>query len=483
VFLEGIERKYPSELIRDSYIIEGNIIACLWKEPTLYEDWKIEHNDFITEDGAIYFKLGQELYLSGYRVFDIMSVLTYLSDKDDLKKWFEEHGGYKSIEELVVLINLENADKIYDDLNKRNILLSLHDKGFQVVSNLEKFEKFTSELVYQFYDLQLNNIFVKKQLGVKVEDLLIDDAFIDKCNDGDEMGFNYGKHCPILSYTTCGVHRKNLYILAGHSGTGKTSFACANYILPLLEQNEKVCIISNEQNINEYKRLLLGTVISNEVGYYDMTRKDLQRGGFKQNELHWDAVQKGKDFINNYKGNLKFVKLYDYDTSSVKKIVNTLSKQGFGIFLYDTFKADDLSSNTVVGDLVEDSKRLFRIADKEDVAIIMTMQLALWTLDKRYLNASCLSTAKGVKEVCSELILMRSMWDDEYKGETKDIKPYKIIQGTSSKQEIELNKNKKHMIIFIDKTRSGATDIQLIYQSDLQFNKWRELGWCTSHRL
>lgn len=487
LFVTGIEEKYPNSLIKDSPIIEGNVIACLWKQPTLYEDWKLEPNDFITQDGQVYFQMGLELHQEGFRIFDLVTVTNYLENKKALSDWFNTHGGYRAVEEMITLINLDNSDKYYDDINKRNILLSLYDKGFEVVNNLDKFKKLNSEMVYQYYDLQLNNVFVKKQLGVKMEKLIIDDNFIERCNNGDEMGMLYNKFCPLLSYTTLGIHKRSLYVLAGYSGTGKTSFACANYILPLLEQGKKVCIVSNEQNIDEYKRLLLGTVISNVTGYYDMTRKDLQKGGFKNNPEHWKAVKQSQDFWNKYQDNIMFVKLYDYDMNSVKKVVNTLSKQGFELFIYDTFKSDDLSSNTATGDLVEDSKKLFRIADKENVAIVLTMQLAIWTLDKRYLNAGCLSTAKGVKEVCSELILMRSLWEDEYSGEGHDVRGFykKKIEGTDSykKELITTYKDSKYQVIFIDKTRSGETDVQLLYKVDMQWNKWQELGWCTSGRF
>jgi hypothetical protein len=86
-------------------------------------------------------------------------------------------------------------------------------------------------------------------------------------------------------------------------------------------------------------------------------------------------------------------------------------------------KGENLTDGQIWQQLVEDSKQLFQIASKENIAIIPTYQLALHTLNKRYLDETCLSNAKQTKEVCSEIILMRKLWDDEYAGGSKDVSP------------------------------------------------------------
>ena len=39
VFLSGIEKKYPEELLEKRMEIEGNCIACLWKDPLLLDEY------------------------------------------------------------------------------------------------------------------------------------------------------------------------------------------------------------------------------------------------------------------------------------------------------------------------------------------------------------------------------------------------------------------------------------------------------------
>ena len=38
LFVEGVPEKYPEQLLDGRLSIEGNVLACLFSEPTLYDD-------------------------------------------------------------------------------------------------------------------------------------------------------------------------------------------------------------------------------------------------------------------------------------------------------------------------------------------------------------------------------------------------------------------------------------------------------------
>ena len=48
------------------------------------------------------------------------------------------------------------------ELSKNNMLLRLHDKNFPVVDMLDKFSEMNMEQVYDYFDFQLNDLFVGK---------------------------------------------------------------------------------------------------------------------------------------------------------------------------------------------------------------------------------------------------------------------------------------------------------------------------------
>ncbi|ATF13560.1 DNA helicase [Brevibacillus brevis X23] len=477
---------YDNKLVQNREMIEANFIFCLWKNPDLYADYEKEvraDRDLLTEDGRFYFSLGYEMYKLGYKSFDDASIYSYVEDKETLKNGFERRGGYRTVDEIKRILNEENVDRYYDELVKNNMLLKLTDKGFNVITELDKFKKMTSVQLYNYFEYQLDNIFLSRGAGVKIEDLDIDDDFINSCNAGEEMGLSYASACPLLNFHTLGLHKSNVKIFAGFSGIGKTSFCINSYILPILDQGESVVIIANEMNKKAWQHILMATILSHKLEYFGLPRKKQKMGNMNDEQLQ--KMKEAKEYYNkHYKGRLKFAKIYDYSIEDVKKIIRKMAKQGFGYALYDTFKAEDAASTTVTGELIEASKQLLQVAEKENVGIIITMQLAIYMENTRYLTASCLSNAKGVKEVVSELVLTRSVWDDEMPNEKYDIKPYRFKKDsngkfTKIKEEILLNPEKKYRLIFLDKTRNDEGENVLLYQFDGSWNKWIELGYCT----
>ena len=112
--------EYPKELTEGRNAVEASFIFCLWKQPDLYSDYSSinENNDetIKTEDGIFYYSLGKQLYKQGFKAFDNVSVYTFLEDKPTVKKHFDKLGGYKTVEELRSLVDVENIDAYFDQI-------------------------------------------------------------------------------------------------------------------------------------------------------------------------------------------------------------------------------------------------------------------------------------------------------------------------------------------------------------------------------
>lgn len=479
-------KKYPEKLVKDRHQLEGNFIFTLWKEPDLYGEYGkdlVVGKDIVTSDGMFYFALGLEMYKANYSTFDEVSIYSQLKGNEILIKGFESRGGYKTVRDITGILDTLNVDAYFDALIKNNTLMNLHDQGFNVMQDFDKFERMTTSDVYDYFEFKLNNTFLKRGGGVRIEDFDITDEFLEECDSGEGKGLSYGKVAPIMNYHTLGIHKSNVQVFAGFSGTGKSSFAVASYIMPILQQGEKITIIANEMNIKAWQLLYLATLLSSEFGYYGITRKKIKTGNFTEEE--WEWLHKAQKFHrDNYFDQLKFVKIYDYSIEEVKRIIRRQKKLGFDYVLYDTFKAENAASTTVTGELIEASKTLLQVAEKDDVAIIITMQLVINMENTRYLTAQTLSNAKGVKEVVSELILMRKLWEDEYTGEINDVKPFRLKRDgngklTNVKEYMELDTSKKYRIMFINKTRNDEDDLCILFRFDGAWNKWTEIGYCT----
>lgn len=478
--------EYPKELTDGRNAVEASFIFCLWKQPDLYSDYGAlnDNNDetIKTEDGTFYYSLGKQLYKQGFKAFDNVSVYTFLEDKPTVKKHFEKLGGYKTVEELRSLVDVENTDAYFDQIAKMNTLMMLHDKGFNVLDNVKKLMKMTNQEVYDYYDYLLNSISLNTGHDSVIEDLVIDQAYIDKCDAGEEMGLNYGKVCHILNYLTMGLPLGEMTMIGGHSGAGKSSFIFECIVLPLVEQGIKVAIISNEQKIHSFQQLLLVHILTQDLDYWELTRKKIKMGHFTDSQK--EMLELARQISAEKYPNIKFVKLFDTDMAKTKKIIRKLAKLGYQAAIYDTLKVEDTFDRSTWEQLLIQSRQLFQLGSKENIAVVTTFQIALSTLNKRWLDAGCLSNGKQVKEVYSEMIYLRQLWDDEYTGEKHDCKAYRLKRDangklTKVKEMITLDKDKKYLVAFLDKTRNDEDKQTVLYEWNGRFNKWTELGYCT----
>ena len=736
---------FPNILIKNRETLEAMFVFSLWKQPELYYDYKHINNTpdsktLLTPDGVFYFQLGKQMYERGYRVFDDLTVYNHLQDNNEIKKMFNDKGGMDAVNDLMSFVNPDNIIGAYDDIVKANILLRLYDKGFNVLENLETLKPMSSEEVYYYFDYQLNNLAISTSNNVNIENLDIDDEFIEECNVGFYKGIDYSRGSKILNGITMGLPLGELFMIGGFSGTGKaldvntpiitpkgkmamkyiklgqyvigkdgkkakvkgvfyqgvrpcveiffndgrsivcdyehlwmlsngdiidtkalierynageiltipiqgvvkdtegrqpttyssqqtppvihrmliygevmkrdlqhsysmhlpreilkytlkvrneiglaifngnnniredklpkefflnvmskrmaeglrelyytlgyrvklkkihhskfnrgysyflkvynnqsmeivnirdvglrevqcisvdtpdntylcgdyivthnTSFVFENMLLPIKKQNIKCAILSNEQRSRDFKMLLMSHILTHDLKYYELTRRQLKFGKFTESERQ--ALAEAKEVYKKKYQGIKFIKLNSNNMSEVLKIIRRLSQVGYQMFLFDTMKSDDRVDEAMWQQLLLNSRKLHQLASRNNIAIVCTYQLALSKLNTRYLDASCLSNAKQIKEVFSEMVYMRKLFDDEYSGENYDIKPYQLEMNThgeytGKRLPITTSPDKEYRVLFVDKTRNDNDGKQILYEFMGDYNTWKEIGMC-----
>lgn len=481
-------KEIPVELRKNREIIEGNFVMSLWKNPTeLYDDYIINSNkDLITDDGIFYYTLGKQMVDKGIKSFDSVSIISFLKDYPEIETQYKNKGGFKAVKDIINILDEKNMDVYYNELCKSNLMIELHQKGFNVLNDWNILTQLPSaEDVYDYYDAKLSTISLNIKHELNLEDLdFTDDEWAEILN-GSNMGLNYGKHSPILNYLTSGLPIGDLTMFASYTGGGKTSFAMANIIIPLVEQKIKTFIIANESNAQYYKILLMCYALTEDLHYYKATRKKI-KNGISLTEEDKEMCDKARKIVKEkYSQYVKFNRVYDYDMNKIKKIAKKLAKQGFSCLIYDTMKYNGEGENTWMS-LLKDSKDLFQICNKNNLVGIATYQLALAGEKKiRWLDKSCLSNGKQISEVFSEMIFFRDIWDDEYTGMVNDIHAYKLRKDENGKYtsireivEIKPDDGKKYKIFFLSKTRNDETGICLLYEYIGIHNKWKEIGYC-----
>lgn len=469
---------YPKELVKNRPVLECNFVLSLFKDPTLIEDYKniVNGEDIITDDGMFYYGLAQNLDKAGYQTFDNASIFVLLNNNDILRKGFEARGGYKSIQDICSLLNVDNIDTYYDELVKNNMLLRLYDNDFPVVKNLSKFNEMTSEQVYDFFDYKLNDVCVGKIEKIKAIDLSRGyKPFIDAWNKGSLMGFPVGY--PLMNSRLAGTHKKNLLLHLAHSGKGKTTTAILFYILPVIESGQNVLIFANEQGEEEWRSMMLASVLFNKIKYFKMNRSKFNTGNFTSEQ--YEAMEESEQWLSeDGKGKVIFIELNDYSFKNIKKTIKKYSKLNFGLCIIDTLKPEKENSDKAWAEFSEAAKNIFSVAKKEDMAAIATAQLSPETIARRYLDLDCIGKSRAIAETVAQVVMFRFLFADE----KEKIKPYTFQKDENGKwsnvrQLHDLDPTKSYIVCFTPKNRFGDTTTQIVYEYNQSFNTLHEIGY------
>ena len=470
---------FPKELIAKRNEVEGNFVMSLYKEPDLIEDYSniINGEDMLTDDGCFYYGLAQNMYKMGYRVFDNVSINTYLKDKDVLREGFERRGGYKTIQEITSVLDIENIDTNYDELIKNNLLLRLHDQGFPIVSNLSKLNEMNSEEVYDYFDYILNNIAIGKIEKIKAVSLSKGyDKYFEMWDKGSQIGFPISS--PFLNSKLAGVHKSNFILHCAYIGQGKTTTAIILYVLSVIEQGLNVLILANEQTKEEWYNMMASAVLFNKIHYYGMNRTKITKGSYTE-EQREKLDEAAKWLGKEGRGNVELIELQDYSISRVKKIVKKYSKLGYGMVILDTLKPTKENSDKAWAEFSEAAKEIFQITKKEDIALVATAQLSGDSPGRKYLDLSCIGKSKAISETATQVVMFRFLFQDE----KEKLKPFTLKRDEetgrySNVRELhDLDPNKTYIVVFIPKNRFGETTQQIVMEFNQAFMSLRDIGY------
>ena len=476
------KQKTLDRINKDREKTEAAFVFCMWKDPELFGDYLTindgKNKTLKNEDAVFYYNLGKAMYQQGYKSFDNITVATFIDSKKEVKKKFEEYGGYREVSNLMQLVSPENIEAFYDKICRMNSLSSICSKYDDVFEDVQRFDNASNADVYDTFDLINSSVALNTNTNSEIETLEITDDFIDELNRGEDVGLNYGKFAPILNYTTLGIPRGDLTMIAGHSGCGKSSFIFQNLVIPFIEQGIGCAILSNEMRSKVYKILLLAYVLTHELNYWKLTRKKIKMGKFNTEDM--EMLRKAQKIIKEKYSNIKFIKLSSDNISVIFQHIKRLAHQGVICFAWDTMKSDEVMDEAMWQALLMNSRKLYHLADNLNVAIVVTYQLALYTVNQRWLDASCLANGKQIKEVFSEMIYMRALWQDEYTGKKYDCKPFQFKKDNNKiKEYFDLKEDKKYIVMIVDKTRNDEDKIAVLFEWNGAWNQWREIGYCT----
>lgn len=519
IYISGVQEKYPVEILQNSEMIEGNVCSCLLQNLTYFDDSKLEASSFLTKDGRFLYSLGRMMRDKSYASCDEVSVLSNIEGNESLKARLEEIGGWKSIQNLMDCVDIRNWDAYFDALNKRNVLCELSLAGYNLVDKITLknkkqiepyvlFEKYTCAEVLDFYENKLSSLAIHTNSSNVINEGYIDfdDDFLNGLSTQQEVGYSIGhmgkdingepiRTFRFLDNDILGLKPGTLSCLASHSGTGKTTMM-ATWLYSLAAQNIKTIVVSNEAQLNDMKLCFLELTLTRCLNYWNLPKKKLIAGKNFTAEDKQAIKDAQKFWRERYSKSIKMVVVSQMTSDLVCNIIKKhVLATGCSAFLVDTFKmsdgSDDFTDNFWL-QLIKDSRKLASIALQYNVVGLLTMQLALSTVNRCWISSDCLSSSKGCKEIFSNLIMMRKLADTELDPMSSYfVRPFrsKLKQGTENEwyeEPYEPDRSKIWRYVAIDKSRRGPdtndTGIGYLWRFDGDFCGFYETCKCRATR-
>ena len=480
-FLTGVKEKYIAPLLKGRIEIEGNVISCFFKDMLLLDEVKLEPKHFITLDGHFYFSLLSDLRKKGFYSLDEITILS--NSKEDVIERYEECGGWETIQHQMDIINVQNFDTYIDILYRENILLHMHEDGFNLITPidigdkkiapLKLLRKLSAEECIDWYESRLSEYGTGYSTKVIEEEELAEftDEFIDECVEGIENGVPFDEgdldidlnpmHCfSFLSRQVCGFLPGTLSMLGGFSSTGKSTWFIT-VIMALLHYDRKVLIITNEEDVKRFKIKFLVWMLGKYARYFNLTKRKMTSGQINEEDRKYLKIVQ-EFWKENYSKRVKIISIADADMTIVKKkIRENVLRYGYDTVLYDTFKMqeEDFGGTRQDLSLVRDSRELHKLAKKYNIIMLASVQLAEYMKGKLFLDSSVLSGSKQVKEVLENLFLMRNLYEEEKDKTSKFYcRPF-IVKRVNDKwieEDYELDPTAVYKVLFVEKTRAGS---------------------------
>lgn len=509
---------------------EKMLLSCLLQDLSL--ETPLLEDDFSTPKNKFYFKLREGLALR-YREVNGIVASSFLQISNEEIENFSDFGGEKEFDKIKSMANLEDFPTYLDEVIKWNLIEEFQQKmsidinkevfveGKKIIP-ADKFLNMSSSQVMDFYEMQISSINIKSLNGnMKREGLFYTDEELKRIEEGDieddttyydttiswidENGeYKYHKNFPLLNKSTDGISSGNgIAIYGAFSGVGKTT-TMVNMAMSLIENGEKVILVSNEQTSKYFKNILLAYVSAYIFGCFTLNRTKIKHLNFTEEEK--EVFLKANQFVKEkYEDSIAF---YSVNEFSVEKILKESKRlilaEGFSTLIVETFKAENQEDS--VKELVANSIALDKFGRENGCKVLLPMQLMGALCGKAsYLTSSLLAGSKHVKDVAGLLLLTRKVTPKELDEEESKyfLKPYlwrkdrngkfkkkyfKVVDGTSapkrkldgddSDNELVLDKNKHYLLTFLDKCReANDSNIVILQEFNGEYGRIKDVAY------
>jgi len=484
---------------------ETLLVGSMYKNPDIYVEYghvMRPKYDFYDSSCQFFYNSFEIMYQTFSQDFNENNINIFMSQDKKRNNQYKEYGGYKTIEKMMELSNIDDFKNYFNIVKKYSLIREYERNGYPIQKILEhkKFDLFTATDIYKMIKSKadkINTVISGGEdsilLGKKSKNRIKE--WIKKPSFGITFPWNY------WNIFFRGFRKKKLIVegMLSNEGKSRKMVALATHIS--LVEKKSVLIMTNEMSEEDIEACKIVTVINdpihkknfdfdlskteeeivlgryrNDTGNFIireldkhenpvLTDEEYEEKLFNESTEYRNTLQIAEWIEENTKIYFKEMREYADDDLEMEIRKHVLSKN-VGYVMYDTLKGyrtDDW------GTIKQTATRLEELAKELNIGIYANFQL---TDDSVYLevfdlNSMNLANSKQVFHVLDYLVLGKRLFRDDYDK-------YSIIDDWGG--EIPLDINKTYYGHRFAKSRTGGKGKVTVCEVDLDKNTWIEVG-------
>lgn len=492
-------------------------VGSFYKDPSLYlTHGGTTKSKYDLSDDAMrfFYDLFEDYYLTFSQDFSENKMNNFATQNVERLKRYKEYGGWKTIKSIMDLADVNDFKNIYNTVKKYSLIREYDRNGFPADKILahKKFQYLTPNDIYRLMRSKADKI--NTEINV-IDEPVIMTKDIRKTIDNYLVSPQFGTEVHWKGYNDFfrGLLPGHVLFQGFLANEGKSRNIVNLIAYIVLIKKQRFMLLSNEMTYaailncfittvvcgKEYKELhgvdirkpekeiTMGLYRDDKTGEF-VTRKCDANGGFIESEedyksrvmstKEYQAVSKIAEWVENQiDGRFYFTDITsDYSEEAIElEMRRAKILYNCNHIALDTLKAYGEERWEQVKKL---ATKVTEITKELDVFTVASFQLTDDSLfcDIFDLSSNNISAAKGIKHPADLLVLGKKIAPEEY--HKYQYEPYDDDLSDSWGEPTlkDLNAEKFYFGIKIDKNRLGERNKVLLFEYNLNFNEWKNIG-------
>lgn len=488
-------------------------VGSLYKNADLYVSYgnfmRSEY-DFSDPVTKFFYDSFSIMYTTFSQTIDETKLNIFMSQDDERLRTYKKYKGWKTISQWMSMADTEDFKNYFNIVKKYSLVREYERNGYPVQRILKhkNFEKWKPQDIYKIIRSKADKI--NTIINASEESVVLTSKTEEQAKSfliSPEMGLAMPWGILNKMFRGCRLGKVVFNGFLSNEGKSRNMMLLIAYIT--LVKNEKFLLLSNEMDESDLRNCLITTVINNSYfqklhGVYRFKREEeLVLGIYYDDD--GNIIQRYQDEFGNYiETEEEYIARVEATSSEYRDIIKVArwidekrdgklyfkdvgmdysdetlefefrkAKMVYGIKYcgYDTlkgFRTDEWSS---VKQTATKIKELMKDLGMFCWSVFQLTDESVFT-DVFQLSSNNIANAKQMKHVADCLMLGKRIDKEEYHKYQ-----YVATNDWGEQRKHDLDLSKKYFALRVDKNRGGNKDFMPLFEINLDYNLWDEIGY------